>query len=262
MSATASVTYIGHATLLIEIDGVRLLTDPILSPHVNGFLRRHHLLPAAEVTGVDAILISHLHHDHLHLPSLQLVGAETLLIVPVGSAAMLRRRGFHQVIELEVGARTWVKGVSIQATYAVHAGRRPPFGPTADCLGFLVNGTHRIYFAGDTDLFAEMAGLGDGLDLALLPVWGWGPTLGAGHMDPLRAAEALTLLQPRLAMPIHWGTLHPVGMGWWQPRFLTTPPHQFADYARALAPAVTVQIVPPGQALELPTAHYGRLAEC
>lgn len=259
MNVTACVTYVGHATLLIEIDGVRLLTDPILAPHVNGFLRRHHLLPTTAVQGVDAILISHLHHDHLHLPSLQLMGQETLIIVPPGSAAMLRRRGFPNVVELAVGVAHWVKGVSIQATYAVHGGRRPPFGPTADCLGFLINGSHRIYFAGDTDLFAQMEGIGAGLDLALLPVWGWGPTLGAGHMDPLRAAEALTLLRPRLAMPIHWGTLHPLGMGWWQPRFLTTPPHQFADYARALAPAVRVQIVPPGQSLELSTAAYVRM---
>lgn len=259
MTATACVTYIGHATLLIEIDGVRLLTDPVLAPHVNGFLRRYHLLPAAAVERVDAILISHLHHDHLHLPSLQLLGQETLLLVPPGSAAMLGRRGFANVVELAVGAVHWVKGVAIQATYAVHGGRRPPFGPTADCLGFLINGTHRIYFAGDTDLFAQMAEIGAGLDLALLPVWGWGPTLGAGHMDPLRAAEALTLLRPRLALPIHWGTLHPLGMGWWQPRFLTTPPQQFADYARTLAPAVRVQIVPPGQSLALTTAAYVRL---
>jgi L-ascorbate metabolism protein UlaG (beta-lactamase superfamily) len=259
MTATTCITYVGHATLLIEIDGVRLLTDPILAPHVNGFLRRHHLLPATAVDGVDAILISHLHHDHLHLPSLQLMGPETLIIVPPGSATMLRRRGFPNVVELAVGAVHWVKGISIQATYAVHGGRRPPFGPTADCLGFLINGTQRIYFAGDTDLFAQMEGIGAGLDLALLPVWGWGPTLGAGHMDPLRAAEALTLLRPRLAMPIHWGTLHPLGMGWWQPRFLTKPPQQFADYARALAPAVCVQIVPPGQTLELSTAAYVRM---
>ncbi len=251
MTATAAVTYIGHATLLLEIDGVRLLTDPILAPHVNGFLRRHHLLPAVTVAAVDAILISHLHYDHLHLPSLQQLGRKTLLIVPVGSAAMLRRRGFPHVIELAVGAQTWVKGLAIQATAAVHAGRRPPFGPTAACLGFLVNGSQRIYFAGDTDLFAAMADLHEGLDLALLPVWGWGPTLGAGHMDPWRAAKALTLLRPRMAMPIHWGTLHPLGLGWGQPHFLTKPPQQFAAYARALAPTVKVQIVPPGQTLAL-----------
>jgi L-ascorbate metabolism protein UlaG (beta-lactamase superfamily) len=111
----------------------------------------------------------------------------------------------------------------------------------------MVSGSQRIYFAGDTDLFPEMETLGDQLDVALLPVWGWGPTLGAGHMTPERAAEALALLQPTLAIPIHWGTLHPWGMGWWQPDFLSTPPYLFANHARTVAPAVQVQIVKPGQ---------------
>ena len=73
----------------------------------------------------------------------------------------------------------------------------------------MVAGTASVFFAGDTDLFDEMSGLVPKLDLALLPIWGWGPTIGPGHLDPGRAAEALTLLAPRLAVPIHWGTLRP-----------------------------------------------------
>ncbi|MEZ4677968.1 MAG: MBL fold metallo-hydrolase [Caldilineaceae bacterium] len=257
MNNFASITYIGHATLLIEINGVRLLTDPILSQRVSGFLRRHHLLPSTgEVGPIDAILLSHMHHDHLHVPSLRLIGRETRLIAPAGTAKFLNRKGFPNVTELAVGQRTWVGGVSIEGTYAVHAGRRPPFGPTADCIGFLVGGGQRIYFAGDTDLFPDMAQVGQDLDLALLPVWGWGPTLGTGHMDPQRAAEALTLLRPRMAIPIHWGTLHPLGMGWWQPNFLTTPPYRFAAHASVIAPDVDVQIVAPGQALNLAYLQY------
>ena len=80
---------------------------------------------------------------------------------------------------------------------------------------------------------------------------GWGPTLGTGHMDPQRAAEALQLLRPRMAMPIHWGTLHPLGMGWWQPNFLSMPPQRFAEHARLMAPKVDVQIVSPGQRFDL-----------
>lgn len=252
MHQFSNITYIGHATLLIEINGVRLLTDPILSRRISGFLRRHHLIPhAGEMGEIDAVLLSHMHHDHLHIPSLQLVGRKTHIVAPTGTATFLRRKGFGNVTELAVGQRTWIGSVSIEATYAVHAGRRPPFGPTADCIGFLIDGSHRLYFAGDTDLFPDMDTLGDNLDLALLPVWGWGPTLGTGHMDPERAAEALTLLQPRMAIPIHWGTLHPLGMGWWQPNFLTTPPHRFVEHARTLAPQVDVQIVEPGQGLDL-----------
>lgn len=247
MSSVVQLTYIGHATLLIEIDGVRLLTDPILGRHVSGFLRRHHALPTMTVDGVDAVLISHLHLDHFNLPSLRMVGQDTLIIAPHGVAPLLRRQGFQRVVEVAVGDKQRMGGVTIQATYADHRGGRPPFGPATPCLGYLISGTQRIYFAGDTDIFPEMEALGDQLDVALLPVWGWGPTLGAGHMTPERAARALTLLQPNLAIPIHWGTLHPWGMGWWQPSFLRVPPYLFADHARTVAPDVQIQIVEPGQ---------------
>jgi len=247
MSSVVYITYIGHATLLIEMDGVRLLTDPVLGRHVSGFLCRHHTLPMMTVDGVDAVLISHLHFDHFDLPSLRMVGLDTLVIAPHKVASLLHRHGFQQVVELAVGGKHTVGGVTIEATYADHGGRRPPFGPDAHCLGYLISGAQRIYFAGDTDIFPGMKELGDQLNIALLPVWGWGPTLGAGHMTPARAAEALSLLQPNLAIPIHWGTLHPWGMGWWQPRFLRVPPYLFADHARTVAPDVKIQIVAPGQ---------------
>ena len=139
--------------------------------------------------------------------------------------------------------------MEVEATPANHSGFRPPFGPTASHVGFIIRGSQRVYFAGDTDLFPEMADLTQDLTLALLPVWGWGPTLGEGHLNPERAAEALTLLQPRFAMPIHWGTLCPIGMRWTRPRFLVEPPHEFAAHAARLAPEVTVRIVEPGDSL-------------
>ena len=95
---------------------------------------------------------------------------------------------------------------------AVHGGSRGRRGPEIEALGYVINGGgHRAYFAGDTDLFDGMADLG-ALDLALLPVAGWGPSVGPGHLDPARAARALTLLRPRAAVPIHWGTLYPMGL--------------------------------------------------
>jgi L-ascorbate metabolism protein UlaG (beta-lactamase superfamily) len=112
-------------------------------------------------------------------------------------------------------------------------------------MGFIIQGSHRTYFAGDTDLFPEMARIGQDLDVALLPVWGWGPRLGNGHMDPLRAAESLPMLRPRVAIPIHWGTFCPIGTGWMQ--FLSRPPRAFAHYAADLAPEVEICILEPGQ---------------
>src|SRR5436853_106820 len=73
-------------------------------------------------------------------------------------------------------------------------------------------GVNRVYFAGDTDIFDGMRYIAPGLDVALLPVWGWGPSIGEGHMDPRAAAEAAAVLHPRAAVPIHWATYYPAGM--------------------------------------------------
>jgi L-ascorbate metabolism protein UlaG (beta-lactamase superfamily) len=245
-----TITYIGHATLLIEIDGLRILTDPLLRSHVSGFIRRQTPLPSQKLGRIDLVLISHLHFDHFDLPSLRLLGSETPILAPRGAGVLLRRNRFHHVVEMCAGERQRLSRVTIEATHANHKGRRPPFGPHADCLGYLLHGKRTVYFAGDTDIFPEMDGLHHDLDVALMPVWGWGPTLGAGHMDPQRAAEALTLIRPRLAMPIHWGTFFPVGLRYSHGHLLSQPPHHFAQHARTLAPDVAVQIVAPGDRLK------------
>ena len=96
-----------------------------------------------------------------------------------------------------------------------------------------------------------MAGIATAMDLALLPVWGWGPTLGPGHLDPEGAAEALTLLRPRIAVPIHWGTYRPVvGRGAPHPR-AGAPEVRFQRAAAARAPEVAVRVIAPGQAVAL-----------
>jgi L-ascorbate metabolism protein UlaG (beta-lactamase superfamily) len=253
---TDRIVYVGHATVLIELDGVRLLTDPALGGWL-GPLRRHGRVPATEVTErLDAVLISHLHRDHVDLRSLRRVGAGVPLIVPAGTRAFFERRGFGRLVELAPGDSHRIGSLLVTATEAVHEiGRR---GVAAEPVGFLVEGSRRLYFAGDTDLFDGMAALGDrGLDLALLPVWGWGPTLGPGHLDPERAARATASLSPRLAVPIHWGTFYPAGLRHLRPRALTEPPLAFAAHARALAPAVAVQIAPPGASARLSPIEIG-----
>ncbi len=243
------IVYVGHATVLIELDGVRLLTDPVLGEWV-GPLRRHGPSPGPEVAaGIDAVLISHLHRDHVEPRSLRrLAAAGAPVIVPAGTRDFFARRGLGDVVELAPGESQAVGPVLVTATEADHEiGRR---GVVGEPVGYLVEGSRRVYFAGDTDLFDGMAALGaGGLDLSLLPVWGWGPTLGPGHMDPERAARAAALLAPRLAVPIHWGTFYPVGLERLRPRPLTEPPRAFVAHARAVAPAVEVRVAPPGAAV-------------
>src|SRR4051812_10951883 len=97
------MTFIGHATVLLELGGTRILTDPLLRQRVT-FLRRAVPAPAAaDHTGIDLVLISHLHHDHCDLPSLALLGTRPRIIVPAGGEGFLRRHGFHRIVSLRPG---------------------------------------------------------------------------------------------------------------------------------------------------------------
>ena len=167
--------------------------------------------------------------------------------MPAGGERLLTGHGFTRVEGVRPGDVMAVGPVRVTATFADHDGRRPPLGPAGPPLGFVLEeGPTKVYFAGDTDIFPGMADLAPGLDVAMLPVWGWGPRLGHGHMNPRRAAEALRLLAPRYAVPIHWGTLWPYGLGRVVPGRLTDPPREFARFARRYAPGVQVLLTPPG----------------
>jgi L-ascorbate metabolism protein UlaG (beta-lactamase superfamily) len=248
------ITFVGHATLLIETGGARFITDPVLRSRVI-HLQRHGRAVAEDVQrDLDGILISHLHRDHWDTPSLRLLERWTPIVVPRGAGALAASAGFTDVREVAVGDAVELSGVMVRAVPAEHDDRRDPVsGVRADPIGYVVEGPTRVYFAGDTDTFAGMRHLaGDGrLDVALLPVWGWGPSLGAGHMDPQRAAESLELLRPRIAMPIHWGTLYPVGLHLRNALPLSEPPARFAALAARLAPDVDVRVLQPGGALVL-----------
>ena len=238
------ITFVGHATVLIEHGGQRLLTDPVLRSRV-GYLRRHGPRPPVP-SGIDAVLLSHLHYDHLDVPSLRKLGGSVRLLGPRGCRRFLVRAGFSALEELSPGEAIDLGALTVLATTAVHDPRRRPLGPRAQALGYVIKGERSVYFAGDTDLFEGMADLGP-VDLALLPVAGWGPKLGPGHLDPERAARAAALLRARLAVPIHWGTLHSLRLGPW----FSDPPHRFAAQVARLAPDVEVRVISPGESLEL-----------
>jgi L-ascorbate metabolism protein UlaG (beta-lactamase superfamily) len=244
------VTYLGHASLLFECDGTRLLTDPLLRTSLMRLLRRRHEIPELETTGLDAILISHVHHDHLDLPTLRRIGRHTPIVIPAGAAAMLHREGFVDVREVEAGDELELGTLRVSVTDAVHDAKRRR-APEPPALGYLFGEPGELtYFPGDTAAFEGMEAIADrGIDLALLPIWGWGPTLGPGHMNPEQAAEALTLLGARRAVPIHWGTYTPIGAGRIWPWMSERPAREFAAHAAQQAPDVDVTILEPGESV-------------
>jgi L-ascorbate metabolism protein UlaG (beta-lactamase superfamily) len=248
----ADATYLGHSTVLIEMGEARILTDPVLLDRISILRRAADTLPAELYRDIDAVVISHLHLDHLDLPSLRALGTDVPLVVPRGAGRFMRRMGFRNVEELAPGRSVVIDGVDVRATKAAHSGFRPPFGPSAAAVGYLMElESESVYFAGDTDVFPEMADLA-GVDLALLPVWGWGPRLGPGHMDPERAADALRTIRPRAAVPIPWGTLWPMGLGRVMPHRLERPPLEFAQAAGRKAPHVELLLTPPGATVPIP----------
>jgi L-ascorbate metabolism protein UlaG (beta-lactamase superfamily) len=246
----ARIEYVGHATVFVDLDGVRLLTDPLLRNRV-AHLRRSTPVHARSLRGVDAVLISHAHYDHLDLPSLEKLGKKVPVVVPRGLGGLLRKRKFESVVEVGVGETLTIGELQIRAVEAEHDGSRGPLGASADPLGYVVSGSKSIYFAGDTDLFGGMAELGP-VDLALVPIWGWGPGLGGGHLDPARAAEAVARIRPGLVVPIHWGTFFPIHLGFTgKPGFVDLPPLRFVEALAEAAPDVRVEILRPGGSLEL-----------
>jgi L-ascorbate metabolism protein UlaG (beta-lactamase superfamily) len=245
------LTYVGHATVLIAMDGLRVLTDPVLRQRVV-HLRRRSGAPVPAIESVDVVLISHSHHDHLDRRSLARLPRGTRVVAPRKLTGLLRRIGDLDVVGVDQGDELRVGRARITATHAEHDGRRRPLGRKAGALGYLIEGTSTVFFAGDTDLFEGMATIGQaGIDLALLPIWGWGSRLGAGHMDPRSAAQALRLLRPEVAVPIHWGTFAPAGWRSARPGHSDAPAAAFLRHAAELAPDVDVRVVPPGGSVQL-----------
>jgi L-ascorbate metabolism protein UlaG (beta-lactamase superfamily) len=243
------ITYVGHATLLLELDGVRILTDPLLRKRV---AHLHRLSPMVQspLNGLgepDGVLVSHLHVDHFDWRSLRKFDPGVTILVPHGGAVqLLHRFGFTDVRGAEAGTEASFGPVEVHAVHAQHSvlpGASRLVGPA---LGYVVEGSSSVYFAGDTDIYAEMSEL-SGTDVALLPVAGWGPRLPEGeHMNPLRAAEALKLLKPRVAIPIHWGTFAPLWARAGYPENEAAP-EQFRQHAARIAPEVEVRVLRPGE---------------
>ncbi|MGO4806711.1 MBL fold metallo-hydrolase [Arthrobacter sp. 2MCAF15] len=253
------LTWLGHSTVVLDIDGARILTDPLLRPHA-GLLRR--LAPRPDPTAwsrPDVVLLSHLHHDHAELRSLRMLHGSTLMSAPA-NVDWLGRRLLLRAVALgddwtpvDTGTQT---AVQIRQVRAEHRSRPMPHRPN-DANGQLVRGpSGTVWIAGDTGLYPEMASLpamaGGPIDVALVPVWGWGPRLSAGHLTPESAARAVAMSGARFAVPVHWGTLHPPLVTLFARTWLEQPGRRFAEAVAEEAPGCTAVVLAPGKSWVLP----------
>jgi L-ascorbate metabolism protein UlaG (beta-lactamase superfamily) len=253
MTTSVRITYVGHSTVLIEMDGVRVLTDPWLRLRLGPLVRFAPLpKPSPETyANLDAVLLSHSHVDHLDPASLRRIDRGTRVLAAPGCSSALTRLRFASIEEMLPGQATTVGTVRVVATGARHQSARTPLHSIVPSLGFVCAGSASVYFAGDTALFAGMRDLWPGLDVALIPVAGIGPRLPEReHLGPLTAARALTLLRPKVAIPIHWGTMGVPG----NKRLQAHSEHAsrlFAEHAAELAPDVKVIVLAPGTATQV-----------
>ncbi len=248
----ARVTYVGHATVLLEVNGVRILTDPLLRERI-GPLRRHgHRLVPDDLGPIDLVIVSHAHLDHFDPATLRRLHGSPAIVVPRGVAGRLRPEGFEVVEEVVAGDRLEVRGVSIRVIPARHGSVLTPLIPRSRPVGYLLDGAVRTYFAGDTNLFREMADLAGRVDLALLPVSVWGPVMGPGHLNPRRAAQAAALIEPHIAIPIHWATYYPAGLDRITRQQLLDPGPEFARHMARMAPTAEVRVLKPGESTVIP----------
>lgn len=253
MTDSLRVTWLGHASVLLEMNGARLLTDPVLRDRIGHLIRLAPTIRPSAVGGLDGVLLSHLHADHVDLPTLRALRRTGPIIGPPAVTGWLTDHKVDGLVAVRAGESTALGSVNVTGTPAIHDGRRRPFGRPQDAVGFLIEGACSVYFAGDTDLYEGMSGLQGRVDVALLPVWGWGPSVGPGHLDPERAAAAAALIRPKLAIPIHWGTftVRPPAR---RPPDPQRPAREFAEHVSRYAPTVRVVLPAPGEFIQFPSA--------
>jgi L-ascorbate metabolism protein UlaG (beta-lactamase superfamily) len=264
------VTYIGHATLLLEVGSVRLLTDPNFDEKLGGFLPRVSApgIALGNLPKLDALLLTHAHADHLSFRSLDALPRDIPLYAPPVVARWLRRRGYKHSEELAPRESVRVGDVDVHAALATHRGNRYGFDRwRSDANMYLLDsGTESCFFAGDTaltpetpQLVHERLGPSDRqLDVALLPIgyapWWKRTGFRRGHLTHDDALTLFERLGGRVFVPYHWGTF----------RHVTARAHdainRLVERLEEHHLRAGVRILEPGETLELTRERTGREA--
>ncbi len=249
---TATLTWWGHSTITWQDGDSTVLFDPVLTARLGHLRRVRGPVPPPDAAYADVVLISHLHADHAHLPSLRRIPPAAVLVVPAGSRRLFKpvtARGVS-LHEVAPGDTVQFGGLQVSVLAADHDGRRhvgsPHRGPA---LGYLVEGRYRCWYPGDTGPQLALDEVQQ-VDLALMPVGGWGPSLGRGHLDSRQAAQAIRSTNPANAVPVHWGTWWPIGLPQ-RPDLIDRPAIAFADQVAQIAPSTRVHILRHSQSVKL-----------
>jgi L-ascorbate metabolism protein UlaG (beta-lactamase superfamily) len=249
---TGTLTWWGHSTSIWRDGDTTVLFDPVLTTRLGHLRRVRGPVPPVDAARADLVLVSHLHADHAHLPSLRMIPPAAVLVAPAGSRRLLRPIAARGVKLWEVEPSDLVEFGSMQVRVlaADHDGRRLPGSPhRGPALGYLVEGAHRCWYPGDTGpnlAFDEATNV----DIALMPVGGWGPTLDQGHLNAQQAADLVRRTKPDRAIPVHWGTWWPIGLPQ-RPDLIDLPAEMFAEHVARVAPTTSVHLLRHGQSVEL-----------
>lgn len=225
------VTWLGHSTLLIELDGVRVLTDPVwgnrASPLPFAGPKRFHPPPAplAALPPLDAVIVSHDHYDHLDRPTIRaLAKTRVPFVTSLGVGARLEGWGIpaKRITELDWWEQTELKGVTISAGPAQHfSGRGITDRNTTLWSSFHLRGpTHSFFYGADTGLTSEYTDIArrfGPFDMVALEIGAYHPAWGDIHMGPVNALAAYELLKSGAFLPIHWGTFNLAIHPWNEP---------------------------------------------
>lgn len=249
------VTWMGHSTSLIEIDGVRLLLDPVWSdrptpiPYAGPLRWYPPVIALADLPRIDAVLISHDHYDHLDRPTvLALAATGTQFVVPLGIGAHLEYWGVsaERIHEVDWHESVRVGTTTVFSTPARHASGRMLIDNDATLwTGFAIVGPqHRVYYSGDTGLFPAMRDIGTRygpFDCTLIEVGQYHRAWPDWHIGPEQAVEAHRLVQGRVLLPVHWGLFRLAYHGWTEP---------IERVLAAAGPGVVVATPRPGESFE------------
>lgn len=240
--ADFQVTWIGHASFLIQTEGINILVDPVWSRWL-GFLKRVREpgLLIEDLPPIHAVLVTHAHFDHLHLGALKRIGQGQPIIVPRGVGKLVKRRGFGEIVEMDLWAKVQYGPLEITFTPSKHWGARMVHDVHRGFGGFLIRNEsgRTVYHCGDSAYFEGFTRIGEhsNIDLAMLPIGAYDAMSGREvHMNPEEALTAFTDLKAGHMVPMHYGTF-PLGG---EPMDEPLQRLQTASRERGLESAVTI----------------------